>query len=370
MATPAEPAAPAQPAAAPAKPATPAEPAKPGEEGNPATPAEPAKPGEQPKPGEGEAQPAGKVSPWKLLDESKAARAKLEKQLEDVRKLVPDEAKRRQEIEHITALEKRNQELEAEIRFHDYSKSSEFVEKYQKPYEAQWKRTMSELSGITIETEDGSRPMKSADMLQLVNMPTVKARAMANELYGDFADDVMQHRDKIRGMFEQQSEALERAKSEGVERANKHKSSMTTLASNVKSAWDSEVSESLKHEKHGKYFTPVDGDDDGNAKLERGFALVDKAFSQNPMNPNLTDEQRAQIVKAHVAVRNRAAAYSRVVLMLEREQAAHKATMEKLSQYESSAPETAGTPAAPNGAPAAPMKAKDRLRAGLEKIAR
>ena len=52
-------------------------------------------------------------------------------------------------------------------------------------------------------------------------------------------------------------------------------------------------------------------------RVRAAFELADRAFSENPMAPGLTNEQRQGIVKRHAAVRNRAAAFGKLVHMNE-----------------------------------------------------
>ncbi len=96
--------------------------------------------------------------------------------------------------------------------------------------------------------------------------------------------------------------------------------------------------------------------------------MADRAFLENPNQPNLSPEQRRAIVKRHAALRNRAAAFGRLVHMNKGLQEKVAALTKDLEQYKASEPGTALR--APNGAPAQPASAMARMQADLQKLAK
>jgi hypothetical protein len=174
---------------------------------------------------------------------------------------------------------------------------------------------MSELSEITITdpSTQTARAVTANDLMELVNMPLGKARELADTIFGSFADDVMGHRKEIRTLFDQQAQALEEAKTKGAEREQLRKEQYQkmygTVSNQVKEAWDKINATILEDPKNGEYFKQREGDEDWNSGLKKGFELADRAFSENPMDPRLTPEQRSEIIKRHAAVRNRAAGW-------------------------------------------------------------
>lgn len=289
-----------------------------------------------------------KVNPWKLADEHKKARAQLEAEVADLKKLVANPETRKAEVERLTAIEKRNQELEETIRFVDYSKSKEFTDKYQKPYEAAWTRAMSELKELTVEdTSTGeTRSMAPADLLELVNMPLKQARERADELYGAAANDVMNYRKEIRGLYEQQSQALDQARKSGVEKhkldTDQHTQKMQALQAETSKHWEAVNKAIIENETTGPYFRPVEGNDEINGRLEKGYKFVDETMAMNPLNPDLTPEQRQDAIKRHASLRHRAAAFGRMRHEVETLRKQYKGAMEKLSQFEKSVPNFGG----------------------------
>jgi hypothetical protein len=288
-----------------------------------------------------------KVNPWKVIDEHKAARARLEAEVADLKKIVSNPETRKQEVERLTAVEKRNQELEEMIKFVDYSKSKEFNEKYQAPYEKAWSRAMSELKELTVVDEGGDeRAMAPSDLLELVNLPLLKAREKAEELYGAAANEVMAYRKEIRGLYDQQTQALEQARKSGVEKSTQEQAQrsekMNAIREETNKHWEGFNKAILDDTTTGAYFKPVEGNEELNGRLEAGYKFVDETMAMNPMNPELTPEQRVAAVKRHASLRHRAAAFGRMRMELEASRKESAEIKAKLAQFEKSVPNFGG----------------------------
>ena len=311
-----------------------------------------------------------KVSPWKLVDEHKAARLKAETELADLRKSMVDPAKVKEIETKAESAERRARELDEEIKYVNYSKSREFAEKYQKPYDEAWHRWMGELSELTVQdpSSGNERPIAPTDLLDLVNLPLKEAKAKAMEQFGDFADDAMSARKEIRGLFEAQHKALEEAKKNGelreTERTRATQEYQQKLGAQINDLWAKSNEMAQADERFGKHFKPVEGDEEANTRLKKGFEIADKAFSVNPLDPKLTPDQRQQIVQLHSAVRNRAAAFGRLVYQLEKSDATIaelKAALDKFKEAQPGAGEPRDT-TAPNGSTSARGSVLEALR--------
>lgn len=317
-----------------------------------------------------------KVNPWKLSEEWKGKATKAEAEVVELRKLIGNPEARKSEVETIAKERARLKELEDHIRFIDYSKSKEYVETYQKPYEDQWARSLSELSEIVVSDPDSGaeRAMNAQDLLQLVNMPLNKARELATELYGASADDVMAHRRDIKRLYQAQSAALEKARKEGGEHL-KQKAEQTKLQEQetqkfISEHWEKVNKSIVDDPKIGSFFKPIDGDKEANERLEKGYKFVDEAMVVNPADPALTPEQRAEAVKRHAAIRHRAAAFGRMRLTIERERKEKAELQKKLEAYESSTPEFGAAPRPAGGGPPVAQKASQVVFGALRKIAK
>lgn len=323
------------------------------------------------KPAEGKT----KVNPWKLVDEWKGKATTLEQQLLEVKKLIPDESGRKMEVERLTAAEKRAQELEQEIKYVNYQKSKEFQDKYWKPYEEQYNKALGELSELEILTESGEgRKVVPADFNEILFASSlVKAKALATEKFGEYADDVMGLRKEVRRLHDEQARALKVAREEGVERekqmAIEHSTQVTQLQSFAKETWEKAYEASLADQENGSYFKTVEGDEERNTVLKKGYELVDTSTRENPLDPNLTQEQRASIIKRHVAIRNRAAAYGVIKHELKKALTKLDEVNAKLAEYEGSTPPIeGGAPRPANGSTSG--RATDRIFSKLRSLAK
>ena len=316
--------------------------------------------------------PKPKVNPWKLMEEHKTRAAKLESEIVELKKLVPNEAARKSEIQELEQTRARAKELEDEIRYVNYSKSPEFKEKYEKPYQQAWSKAMADLKEISVEdpSTGESRQVTANDMLNLVNLPLGKARELADAAFGNFADDVMAHRKEIKNLFESQAQALDDARSKGAEREKQmleqHQAGWKTLENQASEIWTKANESATKDESIGKYLSPIEGNQDHNQRLAKGQEMVDRAFKENPMDRKLSPDDRAAIIKRHAAVRNRAIAYG-PLLHENRKLQARLAEVEKeLGQFKGSTPGTTGTTTTKVTAPA--LSAREQMFENLGKL--
>jgi hypothetical protein len=310
-----------------------------------------------------------KVSPWKLVEEYKARLATLEKEVADAKTTRLDPKEKEDLTTRLSAAEKRAQDLDEHIKYVDYTKSREFAEKYQKPYEEAWKKAMGELGELVIDdptSPNGSRPITPDDLLELVNMPLQKARELANATYGDFADDVMTHRKEIKNLFEAQQKGLAEARKLGLDRTKKIQEFQQHITKTIVDHWNKANQEVVADEKLARFFKPVAGDEESAKRLERGYKLSDKAFAVDSRDPRLTPQQREDAVRTHAAVRNRAAAFGHAVYLLEKAEAEVKSLKAELDKYRSTEP---GQGEGTRPVSAAPSSARDSVFGALRKYA-
>jgi hypothetical protein len=303
-----------------------------------------------------------KMSPWKLVEEYKRRLLDTENRYAEVTKGLPSEDQRKAQQAEYDNLKRHTQELEEEIRFQNYSKHPEFKKNYQEPYEKSWNKAMKEMSGIQVTdpTSGEARAVDANDMLMLVNMELGPARDAAEQMFGKFADDALVYRKEIRDLFERQQGALEEARKGGATREEQRRHQFMEYQANAKKmideTWDKANESIMKDDKFGKFFKPVEGDDEWNNRLEKGYELADKAFGENPYAYNLKPEERQAIIRRHAAVRNRAAAFGGLTHRIAKLEAALAERDEKLKQYEDSTPPTGAAPGAAASVPAGDAK--------------
>lgn len=328
-------------------------------------PAEPEAKSAEPKPGETPAPAADgkKPNPWKLMEEHKAARARAEAEIVQLRKLVPKPEEREAEIKRAAELEANNKALLEHLRFVDYQKHPEFQEKYEKPYLDSWNRIMKRLAGVGVADTDGNtRPVDPKDIAEISRLPADQAIELAEQKFGKLGGWVAERVEELRQLDEARADALENAKKEGMtiqkqlsEADAIHQQKLNEFLAET---WNKATQEIETHSRYGEYFKPKEGDDEFNARLESATEKVDKYWGKSPKDPNLTPEQRAEIVKAHAAIRNRARGFGTQNLIIERLKTERDALKTELEQFKSSVPKTDGSqPENTNGQPANPWSA-------------
>lgn len=251
--------------------------------------------------------------------------------------------------------ETRSKALEEKLRLVDFQQSDEFVKNYQKPWEDAWTKAATEIQELPIELEDGSTRVATVqDLIALSQMKIGEARQYAKKMFGDGADDVMAHLRKLRDLSDAQQKALADAKANSEthfkkqsEEALQARQKTATLWKDENDAWTT---------KFPKFFKPIDGDEEGNALLARGYELVDRAFSSNG---KATPEER---VKLHAELRNKAAAFPRLALQLKRAKGRIAELEKSLAEFEDSAPP------AGDGAKARATKPGDPIEDGFAEI--
>jgi Skp family chaperone for outer membrane proteins len=313
-----------------------------------------------------------KMTLGQALDNYKKRNKELETELSELKtKTANVDAKALSE--RASALEARNKELEEEIRYVNYQKSQEFTDKYKTPYDNAWKRAMDDLKEVVIPTENGEgRAVTGNDMLEIVNMPLAKARQVAREVFGEMAEEVLGHRREIKKLFDEQSEALKEARTNGEAREKARNEQVTKLSTEikdyVKNNWDKANSDLQADAKWGTFFKPIEGDAEGNQRLAKGYELVKRAFEENPNDPRLSAEQRLAIIRRHSAVFNRAAGFGRLAWKNEQLTSENADLKKKLADLEGTTPPAGGG----NGNPvvvSSSGSAWDRVRGDLSKYA-
>jgi hypothetical protein len=286
----------------------------------------------------------GKTSPWKLVESYKKSNAELQREIAELRTSIKPGELPKEAQEKFTALETRNKALEDEIRHVNYSKSKEFQEQYQKPYEEAWSNAIADLKELVITNDDGtSRQASVQDLLALSNMPLGQARATAKAWFGDSADDVMSHRRTLRELSDKQTKALEDSKKFGSEREQQRTAErdahMKARSEETAKIWGAINTEAV--EKY-EFLRPVEGQPERNEKLEKAIKFVEETFALN-VNQAKTQEERDQIIRRHAALRNRAIGFS----VLKHENTALRSELdalkEELKQFQGSEP-TGGEP--------------------------
>lgn len=324
-----------------------------------------------------EAKGKTKTNPWKLVEQYKSKLSEAEKQIAEAKTASIAEQERKSLNERIEKAEAKLKEYDQEFQFQNFTKSDEFKKKYEEPFNAAWQKAMDDVRDLTITdpSTGETRNVTLNDMIEFVNIKSLtKARDVADTVFGKFADDVMAHRKEIKGLFEKQAAAIEEAKTKAAEwnkqRQEQLEKTTAELREFTKKTWQEANEAALKDEHYGKYFQPVEGDEDWNQRLAKGTELVDRAFSENPADPRLTPEQRALVIKRHAAVRNRARAFGPIRYKLEKAESRIAELEKELAQFKETTPPTEGGGSTKPNGEVTPPKARDEVFGALRKIAK
>lgn len=258
----------------------------------------------------------------------------------------------------LEAARKRAEELDAQVRVLDYTKSSEFHDKHVKPVAKALEAAYADVREMLVQTEDGAqRPATEADFKALLTGTLTEATAKAKQMFGDLAPEVLAHRRAIVQLERAKREAVEtasKASEEALQRqsaeAAQRQQKLVSIYQQRRQEIESKLPELLK---------APEGDSEAAKVLEAGRNLAAQLE-----NPNLDDESR---VRVGTDLRVRAEAFGHVVLQRNRLQAQVQALTEKLKAYERSEPRDGGTP--PGGPAAEPADPMERSMKGLEKFA-
>lgn len=294
----------------------------------------------------------------KAAEEYEPKIQKLEARVKELESSNPEEVTALQS--RLEAAEKRRDELENEIHFVDYSKSKDYQEKFAKPYSQAWAKALHEITQLTRFMPDGStRKATEADILALANSPLDEIDKKAEEWFPNSAARVIRHVEKIRDLADAQAEALEKARTEGAERAKT--SQITQKAQAEKTVKMLEDAHSAIATKWPKMFGKIEDDAEGNALLEKGEAMYQRAFRPNEQEHPPTAEEAVQL---HAMVRAKVRNHDRLALWLKKANAQIKELQKALDEYEKSEPGGGVR----GGAPANGIGIKSMLQDGLDEL--
>lgn len=319
--------------AAPAKTATPE--AKPGE---------PAKAPEV-KPGEA-AAPQKPSTGWQRFHEAEKEIKTLKSRLEEKEKASaigddhPEMVRMRNEI---ASRETRLNQVEEHLRYKDYEASREFQEQYHKPYLSTAETATQRAVQMKVTDDNGSvRNLTPQEFWSIVHIDDADAAINAAEkLFGEGsakANFVIERRNEILQAHQRAEMAKADFKKTAKERAAKEQDEFNRLSLDRAAQFRKHMTDGM--EKEPELFKPVEGDDEGNALLEKGYSLVDRVFKGGaPDKEGEAPMAAEQMIAAHADIRNKAAAFPR----LAHKYAAMKTRMaemeQELADYRASGPE-------------------------------
>lgn len=227
----------------------------------------------------------------------------------------------------------KRESLEKELAQSAYERSPEFMEKHAAPFRNAYQKARERISQFKVTDGEGNSRQASPDdfdaIMQVADDMT--AATMSRELFGDTVGPiVMMQREKVQELHGNMQSAIKDAEG-NFEKTQKEKKLMgERQTAHLNKLWTTLNTGAA--EKYPQLFKPVDGDEKGNELLEKGFKLADRAF----MDGEKLEPEEA--IKLHSQVRNRAAAFGRLVYQNRNLTSEVESLKKELAQFKDSIP--------------------------------
>jgi hypothetical protein len=286
----------------------------------------------------------------------------LEARIKEIEAKAPEDTKPL--VEKLTATEKRNAELEQQIQFVDYEKSSDYQTKYYQPFLEEWTEAVGTFGQLTIKEQipDGvdemdqpkfriqTRQATADDLEKLANMPLSEMYEKVDELFGKASADVIGHIRNVKKLSSAMEKAKAKARKQSGEWSQQREIQTKQQRQHQVDLWTQFNKEIA--ERFAKLFGPEEGDTEGNALLAKGFATADILFGIGQHAKPQTPEEQVQF---HAMMRNKIANHDRIARRLKVAQTELAETKAALEAYEKSEP-----PAGKGGGARTPTKTFDQ----------
>lgn len=268
-----------------------------------------------------------------------AERDTLKQQLADLEKGSKEKASKEAATiaEEAAALKKEREELVRQIEMLKYEESPTFKQQYNKPWQQAIADAQSDIKELKVvigkDEETGeikTRPATWDDFSAMWGMSRVGARNAARRLFGEDYDIAVKHYDKLQEMDAKAKQAIaeHRETYESKQKAEAAETARTRQA--IESSWV-KVNDDIKA-KHPEWYAEDPDDKEGNDLLAQGYKMVDAAYGDRG------DQTWQQKVVLDAQIRNRAAAFDRLVARLAKRDATIAELNKKIADYEGSAP--------------------------------
>jgi hypothetical protein len=300
----------------------------------------------------------------KAFEDLKAKHKALEAEHGAIKNRPPQEDPEKKELlTKSEQLAKKAADLEEKLKFTDYEQSDEYKDRYFKPYAEAFHagrlKTASFSTQQKIDPETGSvleasRKATADDFDRIMSMDDDKAADYAVELFGQSkANLILWHRENILQKNSERSTALEEFRKTAGERSKTEFEARQKRSKTLEETFN-KLNTDVKT-KHPQLFAEVDGDEEGNALLKKGYdrytAMFNggKTLDADGQEIKLTDEQ---VVQLHSEALNKAAAFNRLARSNKKATERIKELETELEQFKSSEPKGAeGVKAEDDGAP-------------------
>lgn len=289
----------------------------------------------------------------KITELERAKSEGTKKEIEAATKALKDE---------MDSIRKQATELDTEVRYLNYTRSSEYKQKYETPLREAWQTALGDIEGIRVADEDGTeRDANHQDIMAILNVPTAKAAIIAQETFGPAAPEIMAHRRRILELTQARDKSIAEWKEKGSQREIEQRQQLEQRQTRSRQLYDTQFAEYEKT--HAQLFAKEDGDEDGNKLLDESDRLIRIALKGEGVDADMGYEDKVDLItKAQAQVALRARAYGRERLRVIRLQQKVAELEKKVGKVRSSEPgQGEGTSTATRMAPKNAEDAIDEL---------
>lgn len=252
----------------------------------------------------------------------------------------------RKEVEEATkalkaemdSIRKNAEELDTEVRYLNYTRSSEYKQKYETPLREAWQTALGDIEGIRVTDADGTeRDANHQDIMALLNVPVAKAAIIAQETFGPAAPEIMAHRRRLIELTQARDKSIAEWKEKGAQREVEKSKQLETRQSRSRELFESQFADYEKT--HAQLFGREEGDEDGNKLLDESDRLVRIALKGEGIDADMGYDDKVDLItKAQAQVALRARAYGRERLRVIRLQQKVAELEKKVGKVRSSEP--------------------------------
>jgi len=251
--------------------------------------------------------------------------------------------------EQLEALRKEKTHLEEEFRYVKYEKSPEYAEKFVKPYNEAWNRGRQMIARLKTTDAEGNSVAATAEqfdrLMEVYLQDPESAATQLEQMFGPRAALITPHMLEVEKAAIAGTNAVAEYRKSGAEREKQWQESSAKVQKEVAQHWQESIKPEAVPDQWKPYVLPKGTDKDGNPidkegddLLAKGLATFDKAAQENVNDPRMTSEQRKAAMGRAAAIRNKAAAFPRLIRDLKAREAEIAELKKSLESFQKSEP--------------------------------
>lgn len=231
-------------------------------------------------------------------------------------------------------------DYEKQIAQLDYTKSAEYKRQYVEPANRVYAEAVGFVQRLKVQDGDETRAATQADFDYIRSLPVDARRKAANELFGEYAADVIDFTRDIDRIKRDATAAVDRHASEHERIALEREGNTKKEAQQYEELYKSSMEGIKENENWGKWFREDENDPEASTLLREGFEQIEKVVAQLDKLPI---DQRAAYSAMYLA---RAAVTPRLLMEVNRITEERDALREELEKIRGTDPGAEGEQAA------------------------